>query len=393
MPVTIQPEPAGLPPPDREFSLGLWNRFDQFAKKKGLRYLEKGLARPARKPEETPLEEVKRLLVIRSHDQLGDFLLSTPALLALRNRFPGAHIGLVVRSYCADTVQHHPHIDEILIFQEYGLRWTPGKITRFWKALYKKWDMAVVLSSESHSLTSDLIAVLSGAKIILGSGSHIFPGCSRNFFYDLIAPDPGRLHQSERNLAIVRYIGADTGDLSERVHITTEEKNAVRQAFGSAYSGFPVIGIHIGGSKSGNRWPVDRFVRIAEMLHDLPAGILVFWGPGEKELSETFLGHVRFKPQLIPPSTLRRLAVHFSLCDLVISNDTGTMHLCAGVGTPLVAVFGPTDPEDWKPAGDLFMAIRSKDHKTQSVTAEEIFQAAVKLIGKIKTKTRGLKSS
>ena len=202
----------------REKPLTLWNRIEQWGKHNLLRYTEKVIGKTPVSPETVPFDRIRRVLVIRSHDQLGDFLLSTPALEALRSRFPEAHIGILVRSYCRDAVKNNPCIDSILVHYENGRQWTPPRIRTLAAGLIKKWDMAVVLSSESHSLTSDLWAYLSGAKYIAGSERFVFDGCSRNFFYNLTAPDGGpEKHQSARNLEIVEQFGARTNDLREKV--------------------------------------------------------------------------------------------------------------------------------------------------------------------------------
>jgi ADP-heptose:LPS heptosyltransferase len=344
-----------------------------------MRYMERLFAKDTLMPSEIQKGKIKRILVVRPHDQLGDFLLSTPALRALRNHFPEARIGIVVRSYSADAMQNHPCVDEIIIFYENMLQWTFKRTVLLARQLIHNWDLAVVLSSESHSLTSDLLATVSGARYILGSAQRPFPGCSRNFLYNLIAPDlNSNGHQSERNVHIVRYIGAETSNLSEMIYITDQEKKKIQSEYNHIYheNRFPVIGLHVGANKKENRWPIHCFCELAERLHEkYRFQIVAFWGPKEEDLGRRFLRQVRFKPGWIEPSSLRRQAVHFSLCDLVVCNDTGIMHLCAAVGTPLVAVFGPTDPKYWKPIGNQFIAVRSKDKNTESVKVQMVQDA------------------
>jgi ADP-heptose:LPS heptosyltransferase len=343
-----------------------------------LKYLEKCFAKDLLTPDQVDYHKIRRLLVIRSHDQLGDFLLSTPALRALRSRFPNAEIGILTRDYCADAAIHNPYIDHILIHYETGYQWTWKRIRTLWKQLYKKWDMAVVLSSESHSLTSDIWATLSGAKYILGSERFIFPGCSRNFFYNLIAPDGGTgKHQTERNMEIVQFVGANTRNFKEIVKVTESERTDIRKTFQEVYKTDSrlVLGLHIGANKQENRWPVVRFCELAGHLYKkYNARIVVFWGPKEYDLSELFFGQITFNSFRFKPSTLRKQAVHFSLCDIVVCNDTGIMHLCAAVGTPLVAIFGPTDPTTWKPIGKNFIAVRGKNNITKNVSISEVLQ-------------------
>jgi len=367
----------------RGLYLSLWNRIDQYFKRRCMKYLERIFSKELLYPDKINWHKINRIFVVRPHDQLGDFLLATPVLRALRESFPEAIIGIVVRDYFADVVKYHPYVDRVVVFYKNGLDWTLKRICSLWRGLYHKWDMAVVLSSESHSLTSDLLALLSGAKYILGSEGFIFSGCTRNFFYNLISPNPGSgKHQSERNLDVVRYIGADTDDLSEIVYVTDSEKSAVKKEFKELYNNEkPIIGIHIGANKIENRWPIKYFSRLAQTLHDnYNFKIALFWGPKEEDLYREFLKYVSFCPVEVKPTTLRNQAIHFSLCNVVVCSDTGIMHLCAAVGTPLVAIFGPTNPEYWKPIGSKFIAIRGKENKTENVKVEQVIQNVKKLL-------------
>jgi len=360
----------------------LWNRIDQYFKHNGLRWIERIAARQPMEPEDIVWAEVKNILIVRPHDQLGDFLLSSPAWHAVGRAFPEAHIGLVARSYAADAAKNHTYIDELLIFYENGPQWTIRGIIQFVRALKKRWDMAIVLASESHSLTSDLIAWFSGARYVVGSERFPFGGCSRNFFYNICVPDGGsHLHQVKRNAEIVEYLGIPVPDLSERINISEQEKQNTFKRYKEMYTQDPVVGIHIGANKKENRWPVEKLTETAAKVYNtygtMPA---VFWGPKEYDMAREFENTVSVPVQLIPPSSLRQQAVHFSLCTAVVCNDTGIMHLCAAAGTPLAAVFGPTDPALWKPPGEKFRAVRSADKKTASVETDAVFAALKELL-------------
>ncbi len=332
--------------------------------------------------------KIKNILVIRPHDQLGDFLLSTPVLRALRDFFPQANIELVVKDYFADSVKYNNYIDNIVIVYESLFKWTPGKLFKFVNAVFKKkWDLAIVLNSESHSLTSDLIAHFSKALFVLGSNNKKYPGTTRNFFYNLISDSPKiKKHQTERNLDIVRHLGIDTKNLQETTHVNEAEYIKIKDSYKSIYEDKSkiVIGMHIGANKVENRWPVQNFCELGYLLsetHDLK--INIFWGPKESDLKKQFSKRARFQYTAISPANIQNLAIHFKLCDLVICHDTGVMHLCAAVNTPLVAIFGPTDPKYWKPIGEDFIAIRNQDGVTGSVSVKQVKTTVEKLINQV----------
>jgi heptosyltransferase-2 len=361
-----------------------WNNFEQYIKKNHLAFLERKLGKDVILPDEVDFSAIERILVLRQHDQLGDFLLSTPVLRALRGHFPKARIGVVVRDYFADVVQENPFVDEVLIVYEDGKNWTIRKLLQFWKQLRSGWDLAVVLNTVSHSLTTDLLAHFSKAKYILGSEHEVFPDCSRNFIYNLIAPyDPHERHQTDRNLDIVRYLGVNTTDLTELMHLSPQELEEARKELYKldVQPDKPIVGLHVGAGKLFNRWPVGRFGELAQLLKEYnEVQILLFWGPGEEQLAQHFCQYTQFKPIKIAPVTIRKLAAYFKLCDAIICNDTGVMHLAAAVDVPLVAIFGPTDPAEWKPVGDKFIALRGDRKSTDAISTQQVYETLARLL-------------
>jgi heptosyltransferase-2 len=335
-------------------------------------------------PEEADFSAVRSVLVIRQHDMLGDFLLATPVFRALRNRFPAARIGVLVRDYFADTVAGNPFVDEVLVLQKGNHRWNPRQMMTLFKQLHNRWDLTVVLNTVSHSLSSDLLAELSGGRLLLGSAHRVFPGASRNFFYNLLAPySTTTVHQTERNLDIVRYIGAQTGDLTACMYVQdAERRDALETLRQRGLRGEKLrIAIHIGAGKVANRWPVARFAQLAQLLHDrLGAQIVLFWGPNETNLTHEFCRLITFIPTKVDPAGLRHLAACFAHCSLLVCNDTGVMHVCAAVGVPLVAVFGPTPPDEWKPIGDSYVAVRSSSCTVDGVEVDSVYAQVTLLL-------------
>jgi heptosyltransferase-2 len=356
-----------------------WYRVEQNFKKIALRRLEKIAARKILAPENITSAEIKRILVIRQHDMLGDFILSTPVLPALKHAFPHAHLGVLVREYFAEVVAAHRDVDEVLLFHEHGTRWTWRSARALWRQLRQRWDLVIVLNTVSHSLTSDLLAHFAKAKYVLGSEHRRFDGCSRNFFYNLLAPYSNEeKHQSERNLDIVRHIGVKPQHAAEVMYLTAEERAraAVKLREAGLQNGKFKIAMHVGAGKILNRWPVEKFAALAQRLHhENGAQILLFWGKNEGELAQKFRAQTDFQPLRIAPTSLREMAACFAQCHALVCNDTGVMHVGAAVNVPLVAIFGPTPPALWKPLGERFIAVRGRDETTASVPVAEVYDA------------------
>jgi ADP-heptose:LPS heptosyltransferase len=356
-----------------------WNRFEQFFKHSQLRFFQHLLGVPALRPEQIDHAAIRHILIVRQHDQLGDFLLATPVFKAVRERYPQAFITVVTRSYTAHVAESNAYIDTVVPIYEHGGDWTLDRAAEVARLVRHKADLTIVLNTVSHSLTSDLIARCSTRGVILGSEHLPFSGTTRNFFYHLNAPWLAEVrHQSQRNLDILRPLGIQGGDLHEHIHLRQEEMAwaARHLAELGREAGRPLIAIHPGAGKLANRWPAARFAEAANVLaREFNAQIYATWGGSEADLGEELLAGLD-QPLHSRHGEIRRMAALLAQADLFLCNDTGVMHVGAAVGTPLVAVFGPTDPGQWKPWGEAFVAVRAEDRLCISVTREQLLQPA-----------------
>jgi heptosyltransferase-2 len=359
---------------------------EDYLKRIGVRVLEAFLSKDVLQPEDFHRVKIKSILVMRQHDQLGDFLLATPVLRALREHFPDARIGVAVREYYKDVAQAVSYVDETLVVPDTLRGWSLRKARSLWHQLKNQWDAAIVLNTVSHSLTSDLLAHVSHARFVLGSSDKVFAGCSRNFLYNLLAPrDPSTKHQTEMNLDIVRYIGVHTVDQTECIVVSDEMRHDAREYL--IANGIDqekrTVGLHIGAGKPINRWPAERFGELAAALHDrYHANVIVFWGPKEGRMLAEFRQTVHIPVVEIEPSSLIRLAAFFSVCDVVVCNDTGVLHVAAATGTSVVALFGPTDPAEWMPAGNQHSFVCGNNARIDAISVEQVLDAVEKNVRK-----------
>lgn len=361
-----------------------WNRFEQFFKHNQLKFLGRLLGVREKTPAEIDHGAIRRILIVRQHDQLGDFLLATPVFKAVRQRYPAAHITAVTRSYTAHVAEANEYIDAVVPIYEHGGDWTWARAAAVLRLLWSRADLTIVLNTVSHSLTSDLIARFATRGTILGSGHLRFSGTSRNFFYHINAPwIEGVRHQSQRNLDILSPLGIRGEDLREHMRLRPEEQawaaEHLRQLGREAER--PLIALHPGAGKLGNRWPAARFAAAANQLaSEIGAQIYVTWGGREDDLGEELLAALDRPPLHSRHAEIRKMAALLAAADLFLCNDTGVMHVGAAVDTPLVAVFGPTDPAQWKPWGEAFVAVRAADHICTSVTLEQLLEPARALL-------------
>jgi ADP-heptose:LPS heptosyltransferase len=122
-----------------------------------------------------------------------------------------------------------------------------------------------------------------------------------------------------------------------------------------------VVAINAGGGWYTKRWGIPRFAALADRIAEsYNAKIILCWGPGEKEGAEQLKSSMRHQASLIPPSTLKQLAAILQRVNVMVTNDSGPMHMAAVVGTPVLAVFGPTNPRFQGPVGDSSVVVRNE---------------------------------
>jgi len=259
-------------------------------------------------------QTINSVLLIRL-DHLGDVLLTTPAIKSLKRQFPQARITMVVKEWSFEVVRNNPHIDKIVIFNPF---WTIPK--------REETNIAGVAG------ISRLVRTLRREHFDL---SIDFKG---DFPYKL------RIHEIDKNLKLLTPLGINSGDSNMELYVDDEDVATVEQIFEQERIDLKrrTIAVHYGGASRYKCWDVEKFVALAEELtKDGSTNVLIFGGPYERKTLQ--LGK---KPGegifTMPDMTICQMAAAFRRCDQLVCNDSGPMHVGLAVGTPTVAIFGPT---------------------------------------------------
>ncbi len=315
------------------------------------RLLSRWIARLARRPALTPAQlrdlAPRRVLLVRQHNQMGDMICATPCFRALRETFPDAQIALVTAPVNREVVLHNPHLDRIFTFEQRMWR----RPARLWGLLAEmrafRPDVAFVLASVSFSVTSAALALLSGARYVVGADSRPFGHDVSAAAFSLEMPSRPELdtHAVRHSLAPLRGIGITTRDLSTVVAIAPEEEETARRILDDLGLRPGYWALHPGAGKGQNIWPAERFAALVRRAEAAGHAVLILHGPADAQALAGVLAHL---PDPLPPTVNRFLC-----------NDTGVMHLAGALPVPTLALFGPTDPELWKPPSDAVVALRS----------------------------------
>jgi ADP-heptose:LPS heptosyltransferase len=146
-----------------------------------------------------------------------------------------------------------------------------------------------------------------------------------------------------------------------------------------------IVGFHPGAGKKENRWSAERFADVANRLFtDFQALAVITCGPKDEEQVNDMIAKLHY-PHVVVKKPIRQVAAIINELDAFVSNDTGIMHVAAGTKTPLLSLFGPTDPLQWAPKGEKNKYIASSVGQIDSISTEEVYSALQTIISKSKS--------
>jgi ADP-heptose:LPS heptosyltransferase len=287
---------------------------------------------------------------------MGNLLLITPAIAALRQALPDARIDVLCYDAYAALLAHDPDVDHTLGLQRRMLLnpWTLARLV--WTLRRTQYDLVIEGARGGSFLGAFLVAMSGGRYRMAAAGSRY-----QAFFNVRVPRRPYVEHKVNLLLAFLEDLGIPPATRATKVVLTDTERGdaAARLRDWGVAGGGPVIGIIV-GARRGKQWPPGQLVELVRRLQLLPGvAVVLFAGPEERDeairLRRDLVGTVVVAPQLC----IRDLAAMLSRCTLVVTGDTGPMHLAAAVGTPTVAVFRTTNAQSYAPRGPLHRAIQA----------------------------------
>lgn len=277
-------------------------------------------------------------ILIRSPNWLGDACMAVPAVRAIRRGRPDCRVTVLVKEKIADVWKLVPEVDEILpIPGRTGIWGVKNLIARCGRAF----DAAILLP---NSLRTALEVWLPGIPRIAGYRGHW-----RSWLVDQIIPKRKRpgpiMHHAVHYLRIARRAGGDVRDESLFDPVPRPDRSPAEA---------PQIGLCPGAEYGpAKRWPAERFAEAAKLVNKrVPAQWFIFGTAAEAELGSTLAQEIGPAAiSLAGRTTLQELFARLRSCDVLLTNDTGTMHLAVLLGVPTVSIFGSTEPAWTGPLG------------------------------------------
>jgi heptosyltransferase-2 len=319
-----------------------------------------------------------RRILVRGTNWLGDAVMTTPALLRLREIFPDAHITLLTPDKLKDLWLNHPAVNDVIPFASGESVFSVAK-----KLRCGKFDLALALPNSPRSAIETRLA---GIPQRIG-----YSRPWRNFFLtqtvlprtDAVVmrkrtaaeiqkltqssagvspanslPDAdgtsallSSAHQIHEYLHLAAALGANPEPLAPQLSITPEEIEAAKKKFGLSEIKQPIFGLNPGAEYGpAKRWPVERFIAAAREIQQRTNCVwLIFGGKGDAAITNQIDSALRTPHSalhnLSGQTSLRELMALLKLCRVMLTNDTGPMHVAAALGTPVVVPFGSTSLE------------------------------------------------
>jgi heptosyltransferase-1 len=342
---------------------------------------------------------VNRILIVRL-SALGDIVHALPVLARLRQTYPSADIDWLVEHNYASTLTLATGLTRRIAVRAKSESSAGDMVSFSTGAGYLR--AASFLRAQRYDAALDLQGLLksavwaraSGARRVIGfDREHLREPLAGSFYTETVVPD-GSGHVIQKNLSILRALQIDPGPVA--LHVESQASPGVIEAIQKAGGSNGYIVINPGAAWPNKRWPPDRFAAVAKVLRER-TGLhsLVTWGPKERALADEVSQGSAGAAAPAPSTPVSDLAALMRSAALVISGDTGPLHIGAAVGAPIVGLFGPTRPErngPWEPNDEVISRAGTCvcHHKRQclrgapcinEITVDEVVAAAERRLG------------
>lgn len=336
-----------------------------------------------------------RTILIRGANWVGDALMTTPVVEAIRHNFPEARISMLVVPWVMDLFTHNPHIDEVIpYFREGRHKGLQGKMVLLKELKGRKFDLSILLQ---NAFEAALLAW--GARIPRRAGYNTDRRGWLLTHAVSMRPEYKKVHQTQYYLAMVRGLDLEAPETDMFLHVPDEYTtyfNSRIKDYG--YEGRPLIVLAPGATYgSAKMWPGERYNLLAKELARYGGARLVILGSDqEKGVGDGIVKMVGKDAavNLSGATSLLEAAAWIKHATLVISNDSGLMHIAAALSKPQLAIFGPTNRITTGPRNGKATIIYHEtvcapclkvrcptDHRCmESITVEEVFGAACRML-------------
>lgn len=350
-----------------------------------------------------PRSELQRILVVR-RDNIGDLVCTTPLISALRARYPESWIAALVNSYNAPVLEGNPDLDAVYSYAKLkhrgisrgGIAGAALERLRLIRALRAQKLDCVAIATPSHVSRTVTLAAMFRPQAIAGFVDGKCPDARIRL--PVAQETTAGLHEVEAVYRLAPLLGIDAPipplKLVPAADAAAKAQGAIERA---GLSGKMKVAVHLSARRPTQRWRTERTAELIVHLGErFDAASMLLWSPGALDHAQhpgddakaaKVLQMVGERAPLLayPTTELRDLIGALSVCDAVICPDGGAMHLAAALNKPIVALFGDSPPERWRPWGARHRVVQASGRHVEDISVQDVARAFAALLQDLRT--------
>lgn len=289
-------------------------------------------------------ENVRRILVIRTA-YVGDVLMAMPLLKPLRDGFPGASITFLTSAAAEPVLENCPYVDEVVTYSPFWFyKGTLGEYAGFIREFRKReFDLVIETRADIREILALVWPLTAMYKVSYDVGGG-------GWALTHVVPYPGLKHKVEYHLDIARYLGCPVSEVDWGVRVTDDEREKATDTLKSRGISKPFALVHPGSRLTLKMWSPERYAALIRKMADDGLKVALLGHPSEKDVTDVILDKsAGAVVSLVGAFDMRQLMAVIAEASLIVLNDSGPLHMAAALGTPVVAVFGPSKSVETAP--------------------------------------------
>lgn len=341
---------------------------------------------------------MRNVLIIKLR-YIGDVLLATPTVCAIKAARPDVRVTMMVSRGTEDVLSGNQDIDEIVVLDK-------GSLAAQWRLIAglrrRRFDTVIDLTDGDRSA---FLSWISGALVRIGfNDEHRWRG---RCYTHVVQHAPGVQHRIDRDLETLKPMSIQVGSKDPQLWLTPEEENSADQLLDQlgVQRSQSIVILQPGARYWFKAWPPERFARLADHLtSQYGCQVLIGGSDQDIDLAQQIRQMAEGRPIIMAGrTTIKQFAAIVKKSALFVGNDSGAMHVATAIGTPVVALFGPSNPAEWGPRGGAAEVIykevdcracfhptclRGEQNCMQLITIDEVIMAAARLLGRARLAIR-----
>jgi predicted lipopolysaccharide heptosyltransferase III len=334
---------------------------------------------------------MRNILIIKLR-YIGDVLLATPTVRAIKAARPDFRITMMVNRGTEDVLSGNQDLDEIVVLDK-------GSLAAQWRLIAglrrRRFDTVIDLTDGDRSA---FLSWISGAAVRIGfNDEHRWRG---KYYTQVVQPVPGIQHRIDRDLEALKPLNIQASSKDPQLWLTPEEMKDADQLLDQlcVQRSQSIAILQPGARYWFKAWPPERFAELADQLTSHHGCQVLIGGSNQDiDLAQQIRQMAKSNPvTMAGRTTIKQFAAIAKKSALFVGSDSGAMHIASAVGTPVVALFGPSNPEEWGPRGIMVEVIykgldcrrcyhptceRGEESCMRQIIVEDVFVAASRLMG------------